>query len=461
MAERTDEPRVLFRSRRQYALTLAVGYAVCIVLTGLFRHYGDPEKYPLLLTGGGLPRLAWSTFQVDPDGNPFESLTNWRAIITGDFSPIFDAAKGRRADPNFRMYQPEQLRRGSASFVYSPLTALAISPFARPGVSMYAAADWVSLLNHLMWAGTFVMLYAVVSRGRPQPFRDALLLGLHYLLFYPLAKALQLTQASVWIFFFLAASTYCLQRGRHLVAGLTLAVGVSIKPHLAAIPLVLALTPPFPRKVLMSCLLGLVLTAAASVAYAGWHNCRDYLFVTLPTLSAGYAFFPNKSLNGLLLRAFSEVDPAVFNLAPAVPWIQTASAVFALCVLASAAIVLRRRPHRPSPELDSMRFATALTAAVVASPVCWEHHLTAMFIPLCVGVSYLRLYPGQRRPWLDAALLCSFLLTGFFFDSRYLGGWPIGLLSGLEFYGSLLLLLCLLCLSRRASLAEADAVATR
>lgn len=461
MSDAHFAPGILFRTRRQYVITLGVGYGVCILITGLFRHYGDPKNYPLLRTRGPVPTPAWQTFQVDPDGNPFDSLTNWRAIITGDFIPIFEAAKGHRADPGFRMYQPEQLRQRRASFVYSPFTALLVSPFARPGISMYTAANWASLVNHLLWIAGAVLLFAMATHERRRTASDVLLFALHYVAFYPFAKALQLTQASIWIFFLLTVSAFLFQRNRNWSAGLTLAVGISIKPHLLAVLAVLALIPRFPRSMLCSCLVGLIVLTGASVWYAGVDNCRDYLFATLPVLSAGYAFFPNQSFNGLLLRLFTDVNPAVFNLAPPVGWIKLVSGLCGLSVLALTWLLCRGRARSPSHDTNVLCYAAVIAAAVVASPVCWIHHLTALAIPFCAVLSHLGRHGDQRRRWLDAALFVSFLLVSFYFDSRYLGGWPAALLSGLEFYGALLLLACLLTLTCRQSAPAAQAPAAR
>lgn len=439
----------LFRTRRAYVVALGVGFVVCILLNGYLRHVGNPRRFAL---------SSPDTWQIDPDGNPFRALVSWRAQITGDFRPIYDAAKGRREDASYRMYRPELLRQNLASFVYTPFTALLISPLARPGVSMFTAANWVSGVNHVMWFVGGIMLFLMITPGRSRTLGDAALLAVHYVAYYPMAKALELTQASVWIFFFLALSAFLVQRRRDAAAGLALAVGVSIKPHLVVILVLLALTLRFPWRVILACIGGLVATTAASIGYAGVENCRDYLFETLPILSAGYAYYPNQSANGMLHRLFTQTDPEEFNLAPAVGWIKVASAAFGLAVLAVAAIAFRRR--REATDNDDallLKYALAITAATIASPVCWTHHLTVLLIALCAAVRFLSTHPDMRSRAVDAALLASYLLTGFFIDTRDVGNGVVALISGPGFYGSLMLLACLVALVWRGPASAVEA----
>lgn len=441
-------PNALFGTWRTYAVALGVGFGACVVLNGVLRHLGSPARYPL---------LAADTYQVDPDGNPFRALTDWRPIDTGDFRPIYDAARGRREDSDFRMYRPELLKQNVSSFVYTPFTAFLVSPLARPGVSLHTAAGWVSGINHLMWAAGGVMLLLMMTHRGQRPLVLIALFVVHYVAYYPMAKALQLTQASVWIFFFLALSAYLFRRRRDIPAGAALALGVSIKPHLVVILVLVALTPRFPWRLIVSAIVGLVVTTGASMWYAGIWNCRDYVFETLPVLSAGYAYFPNQSINGMLHRLFTQTDPETYNLAPAVGWIKTASAVFGLALLAIAAVGCRRRREAAGDDALVLKYALAITAATIASPVCWMHHLTALLIAFAAGVGYLRANPAARTRVVDALMLASFLLTGFFFDTRHLGNGAIALLSGPGFYGALILFACLLALAWRRPVSTGEA----
>ena len=430
----------LFHSPHRYLLALGAAVLACVLTSALLRHLGAPERFPL---------TSRATYEVDPDANPYRALVSSRAIYVGDFRPILTAARTRQRDPEHSLYQSAQLREYRAAFVYTPLAALLVLPLARTDMSVQRAADWANAVNHVLWLVGGALLLAILGRGRPSRWLAGIFI-LHFLLYYPLAKALQLTQVSVLIWFCHVLAAWLLQRRYDVAAGFALAFGASIKPHYVLVPLLCALAPRFPRRALAACAAGLLLSACVSLLYAGWADCVEYVFGTLPTLSAGYSYLPNQSLNGLLLRSFTGEDPAVFNLATSVQWIQLASVLFGLGVLAAAARACRRRSASACEDDALLPLAIALAAVVIASPVSWIHHYVLLTIPYCVA--YRRLSaPGGRSRRLEAALFASVVLVGWFFDARHLSGFPLALLGGLEFYGALALFACLLALVRRAA----------
>ena len=265
------------------------------------------------------------------------------------------------------------------------------------------------------------------------------------LLFYPLAKALELTQSGVWIFFFLAAAAVLLDRRAHVAGGLALAVGISIKPHLVLVPIGLALVGRFPRKPLVACFAGLAVTGIACLVYAGFANLRDYAFELLPHLSSGYAYYPNQSFNGMFLRLFTDQDPAVYNLSVKVPWIQKAAMASGLSLVGLAVLAGRGRARAGETEGDLLCFGAVLAAAVLASPLCWIHHYALLAIPIAIGARELHRIPSLRRGGLDLLFLASAVLLSFFFDTRR----APALLSGPEFTGALVFLACTFTLMRR------------
>ena len=419
-----------------------MGYGLALLTTGLLRHGADPEAYPLV----GAPRELAATY--NPGRQAFRTWWSWGAVNSGDFAPVYEAAV-RRAEGR-PIYQPEELREHSASFVYTPFTAMLFAPWAerdaarRPSVEQ--VADAVSYLNHGLALFALVLLYPLVFGGGRPRLRDALPYGLACLAFFPLASALELTQAGVWIFFFLALAFHLASRKRYLASGLALAVGVSIKPHLVLVPLLALFVRGFPRQLLAGAWGGIAACGFASLAYAGWANAESYVNEVLPTLSSGYSYFRNQSFNGLLLRLFTDESPAVFNLAEPVRWIRLASTALGLSLVGLAflsarawsrsAVESRSVGREPDPLAP---FAGLLAAAVLASPVCWMHHYILLLPSLAFAVG--RLLRGQpSRPLHAALMLLALLLLGFYFDARGVGnGWP-ALLSGLEFYGALLAL---------------------
>jgi hypothetical protein len=428
----------LFGRRWRYLGALAGSVALLVLVTGGARHRFEPERYPFWQDWRGLPVPALRTF--NPTLGALTAWVAWRAVDTGDFAPIYRAAQLRHRDARARLYEPEGLKAHRASFVYTPFAALLLSPLAALELSPTRAADVVGVLNHLLALAGLGLLLVVASAGRPLAPGDVALALLHALAFYPLARALHLTQATVWIFFCLALSAFLLQRGWPIAVGLALAVGVSIKPHLAvAVPL-LWLVPRFPRRVLVACIAGVGATTAASLVYAGIENARDYVSWVLPTLSAGYAYFRDQSIGGILRRLAGAEDPAVFNLAQPVAWIRGVSALAGVGILGLTLLACRRSGAAGRGGRDLLCYAMVLTAAVLVSPVLWEHHFTVLLVGFAVAAGWLGRPDAGAPPWARPALLASFVLVAVYVETRYFRGFPLALLSGLQLYGGLLLL---------------------
>ncbi len=464
-----DAPHRLPVIRRPWLLLvfLLAGYLATTAINGLLRHARDADQFPLL----GEAR----TYTFEPWHNPYRAYWHWHVIpnYDGDFLPIFEAATGRKSGPDFPIYRPEQLKEGRASFVYTPFVALAVSPLAPEPAELDArvqryrerlppeevqdtealearafryfreqAADRVSVLNHVLWLLSAGLLFAITfHRTRITPWGVGLFL-LAFLAFYPLAKALQLVQASVWIYTFLVVALFALQRGWLTVSGLALALGVSIKPHLVVVPVLLWFLPGFPRRVPLVCFGAVAAAALVSVVYAGWENSITYAFETLPILSSGYAYYPNQSFNGLLLRMLTDADPADFNLATPNTPIKIASSLLGLGLLGAAAWAAWP-PAGGGTHRQALRLALLLAAATIASPVCWMHHLTA-FLPAVALLMNDRLrLTGWWGGWRETAALAGFLLISSYFDGRALSGFPAAFLSILPFYGGALLVLVL------------------
>ncbi len=432
----------------RYTALLILAYAAALGVSGLLRHLGEPDQYPLF-SQRHLPSRA--TFRVDPGRNPYGALFSSRAVYIGDFRPIYDAAAGKRRDPDYRMYRPDELKERRAAFVYTPFAAWLVSPLVARDYTPEEAADALHRFNRILWLGMGTMAFRLLARGRRVTVALAAAFTVQYLAYFPIAKALQLTQASVWIAFFLVAAAWLLQRRLPVAAGLALALGASIKPHLAAVALLLALQSGATRRTGLAALAALSFTGLLSIAYAGIPSSLDYVFHALPMLSGGYAYHPNQSVNGLLMRLFTSEDPAVFNLSMPVSWIKFTSTVFGLCVLALAAVTCRSAiRRRREPEL--LCYALAVTAVTIASPICWTHHMTAFIAPLAIVARRILDEPRLRSPALLATAFASAILTGAFYDARHLSGLPLGLLTGFEFYGALLLLGTLVAFSRHDNL---------
>jgi hypothetical protein len=428
-------PKPLFRTWTQYAAWLVVGIAACLLLNGVIRmaSFGTEDK----------PPTAPSTYAPVPlwfEVQPYAALWRWDAITYGDYRPVFAAAHAKALDPqNADMYHPEELKRNLASFVYTPFTALVFRPIAGQEWTLEESADVVSWLNHVMWIGAAVLLAMMLCHGRPWSWALVGAFVVHYLLYYPNATALHLTQASIWIMFFLVLTGFCLQRGWDVAAGIAFAFAISFKPHLAVVPALLFFLPRFPKRPMIVCGTMFTTLMLLSLGWAGIRNWQEYLGEVLPMLSRGYAYYPNQTFNGLLRRLFGPDDPAEFDLPRTVIWIKYLSSAFGLALLAVAYRSCFKRREEPTWDDHTLAYASVMSAGVLASPVCWDHHMTAFVVLYVVIIHRLVKFPHLRTRRIEGLLFGSFLLTGAYFETRGLWG-AEAIFSGLGFYGALMLL---------------------
>jgi len=425
----------LLSSRRRYLTVAAVLLAMFVFVGALFRNQADPERFPLSEPSSYNPGLA-----------VFRTWWDWSPMSTGDLSPVFDAAQGRSRDADYRMYRPQELEQHKSAFVYTPFAAWLIAPISGPEADFDEAAEVVGFANHLLALIGAAALLLYFFRGSLSA-TNVLLFAVHVALFYPLAKALHLTQIGVWIFCLFALAVTLFDRRALVASGLVLAAAASLKPHLVLVPVILAISGRFPRRFLVACLAGLLAFGGVSLAYAGFDNLKDYVLVLLPHLSSGYAYAPNQSFNGMLLRLFTDADPAVFNLAEPVAWIKLAGNLFGLALVVTAAFVSRRSKHSGSSCGELQIFALAIAAVVLASPVCWIHHYALLAVPLAILGRALMTTPSLARGGLDLIFLFGALLLSFFFDASR----APALLTGLEFYGALIVLGVSICMVRRSA----------
>jgi hypothetical protein len=423
----------LLTTRWRYLLAAFALYALCIMGGAAIRHRGQPQLVPLDQASA-----------YNPGAGVFRTWMDWDAMSTGDFSPVFEVAQGRRADPSYRMYRPEELDEHEAAFVYTPLAALMVSPLAGPTDTLESTSDTVSWINHFLALGGALALFLYLFRGA-LTWVNALLFAGHVAVFFPMAKALELTQVGIWMFFLLAMSLVLLDRGRQALAGIALAVAVCIKPHLILIPFLFAVTRRFPKCFLLACLGGLLALGGISLGYAGIDNLHDYLFKMLPHLSSGYAYAPNQSFSAMLLRTFTDESASVLTLAQPVAWIKLASSLFGIGLLVSVGVASRGRLDGEWGDTHGLFFGLVVAAATLASPVCWMHHYVLLAIPLVTAARALRRHPVLGRGALDLALLMGAVLLSFYFDGQY----APAILANLEFYGAMIVFVCSLAMLRR------------
>ncbi len=263
-----------------------------------------------------------------------------------------------------------------SSFIYPPLAALPYT-FAA-GVGYEAAHARLAILSRAAWV-VCVGIAIALAWSRCKSILPILGFGLAaVLLFYPLLRAVELNQATLLVTVLLGASLLLAQRGYTGTAGAVCAASAVFKPQLALVaPLVFFSS----RRFVAYAAASLVGLGAASIVYAGVANHVRYVSSVLPRLSGGYAFYPNQSFSGTLLR-LSGAYPYDFDLHQPPAWMRVVGAALTLAVLGGG-VWLERRAATTARGRDGLVLAllAAWLTVTLASPISWEHHYApALFV---------------------------------------------------------------------------------
>ena len=271
--------------------------------------------------------------------------------------------------------------------------------------------------------------------------RIAVVLGLS-LTFYPVIKAFTLGQIQACIngLFALALLSWVL--GKRAFAGLLIGLVALIKPHYGLILLwgVLRQAWSFATTGIIIVVAGLAL----SLYVFGWANHVDYLHLLSHISARGEAFYPNQSVNGLLNRLMSLVDPSSYNnlkwldghFPPFNPWIYACTLGSSLLILAMA-FLRGRRAEDPDGTLD---FCTIAVACTIASPIAWEHHY-GILLPVYAVLLAAFLHDPRRLIWIGVSYV---LASNFFSVAKLLAQSPFNIAQSYVFAAALIVLATLL-----------------
>jgi hypothetical protein len=351
----------------------------------------------------------------------------------GDVNPSLRAARRLARDPRAPLY--DRVESEGSSFIYPPLALALYRPFADRDVEDARRA--IVAANHVLFFLVCLLLGVYVARQpAARPWEAALVIPAA-LVFHPLTRALEINQATLVVTFLVALAFVALAEGWPAAAGCALAAAAVIKPHLVLLlPFLFAIPRVGIAAVAAAATAGGMLLAT-SVAYAGWANHVDYVTRVIPMLSAGYAFYPNQSWNGLFNRLYDQPPPTEFVLAPPRAAVRVASYVFGLATYVVALAAARR--SQGTPPSPTVLLSLAWIATTVVSPIAWDHHYAPALFAFATLYAVCR--SGARRPaWLPAATAVAFALMAGYFDVRALQGAGPRLLASTVFAGGLLLM---------------------
>lgn len=244
-----------------------------------------------------------ATAPTDIRVNAMKSVFDADATNIGDPHRSIVAAGMLRATRRAPIYR--RVQNEGAAFIYPPLAALFYTPAAARSPS--DARDFLVLVNRLLLVGIGLLGLALLLGKEDARCVEALGGVAVLLVFYPLLRAMELNQATVFVTFVVGLALVLLKMNEERGAGIAFALAVVFKPHMI---LVLPLMCWHSRRMVASTLVTGVFLFGLSLVYAGFQNHLDYLTDVLPIVSRGYAFYPNQSWNGLLHRLSPEADIA-------------------------------------------------------------------------------------------------------------------------------------------------------
>jgi hypothetical protein len=255
-----------------------------------------------------------------------------------------------------------QIASGVGAFPYPALTAVLFVPFALIGKT---AAAWV-------WVA--IQIGSVLATLRVLSVKDRRLYPLA-LLWWPVI--IGWTSGNITLLLGLLVALAWRYRDRPAVAGMLVAVLVSLKPYMWPIGLWLISTRRY-RATICGVGTGLVLNAIAW-PIVGLNQVSGYLHL-------------DSQVTNILYRYGYGVISLVVRLGASR---SVGTILMVLVALALAGLCLRLgRRHREAPAL-----LVAAILTLVASPLSWIHYLAILIVPLAI------LRPRVSREWLLPLLL--------------------------------------------------------
>lgn len=328
-------------------------------------------------------------------------------------------------------------------FIYPPTSLLIfegwqMAPFLH--VRPFVAFKFTLLLSLLgTWAVAeqfFLLLFPVNRFSAVDRWTIRLIIAALIVSFLPLINAFFLGQVQTIINVLLTASAYLWLRGRRVVPGIFLGACCWFKPQLALFLIWGMLRRKWSFAAALASML--VLAAAISVAVFGFHNTAEYLNVLHFLSRRGDALFTNQSLNGLLHRQMHVGSPVtwVYGYPPYNRTIYLATLISSALLLVVALVVPAARGWNGTT-LDFLVFAMA---AMMASPIAWEHHYGVFFLVflmwmpaavrrLTIFAVVLGMYLLMTDNWAPVTLLMyspwTFAISHVYFGGLLLFAWTL------------------------------------
>lgn len=403
--------------------------------------------------------LCWSSdreiqFMLDYFGLRVEWSDSWR--------PIYEAVNVFLSDSGRGIYRSVFYEQRT-KFQYPPTSLLPFIVLSEIGLDAKPVIRFLQLLSFTLVICMVFIIYKILllnctnllSENSAANTRKKLALFVTItvgtLSFYPIMIGHALGQIQVYLDFLICLSLLAWIKQRKVISGAMLGLAALVKPQFALILVwsIMRKEKQFTRGVV--CVSLPIITVSLIVFGISEH--LDYLSVLSYIGSHGEVYWPNQSMNGLLNRLYSDVDPLVFQLHSYAPYSRV---VYVGTLVSTFVIVTFSLVFRPSwvhSGLGSAKkdesfydISTMLVALTIASPVAWEHHYGVVW-PIFV-VAFLSTIKKlqtdfDRTTFITLCMLSvSYLLVSNFFTafSESFSSPPLNLVQSYIYFGGLLLL---------------------
>ncbi len=358
------------------------------------------------------------------------SLFDTSRTYMGDPGPAIVAATRLAHDGRAAIY--DRYASIGSSFIYPPLAAALYRPLA--DLPADQARDRLATANGVLLLGIIALMVWLASARRGLTPWLVPVCALAAIAFYPLDHAVQLNQATLLVTVCIGAAWLALESDRQALAGVLFALTLAVKPqHVLDLPAMMWGARRMVAASLVTCAVLLV----TSIAYAGVTNHVDYVTRVLPSLSRGYPYYANQGINGLLYRAVSGDNLAVFEQSSDSAFVRWGTRFAAVGALLAVVLLARRWNARGVPPVWT--FALAWLSATMTSPVAWQHHYVPALFAFVAVASAVREVAQLRRPAVGVLMGTAFGLMGAYFEVRALQGVAARLLVSYILYGAIAL----------------------
>ncbi len=205
------------------------------------------------------------------------------------------------------------------------------------------------------------------------------------LLCHPLWEQCRLGQLSLILLFLVTASWAAERSGRPLLSGVLLGTAASIKLFPAFLFLYFALRANW--KVVIAGTVAILGLTAVTIIVLGFNCYRDYFLNVLPEIQWFRVGWNNDSVWGFWSRLFdpaperarvrSLTDPLFYS-----PFLAKMLSLFMSAALIG--IVAWNVRRDATGQRSDLTYATAVIGMLLISPVCWNHYLLILLVPLAI-----------------------------------------------------------------------------